>query len=48
MVNHHYIKDSVIQILLAALFMLALGVTYAASAQWSNGRKIAWTFKTAK
>jgi pilus assembly protein CpaC len=36
MVNHHYIKDSVIQILLAALFMMALGVTYIASAQEST------------
>ena len=36
MVNHHYIKDSVIQILMAALFMLALGVAYVASAQEST------------
>ncbi len=36
MVNHHYIKDSIIQILLAALFMLALGLTYIASAQEST------------
>ncbi len=36
MVKHHYIKDSVIQILLAALFTLALGLTYAANAQEST------------
>src|SRR3954469_15475056 len=36
MVNHHYVKDSVLQILLAALFMLALGVTYVANAQEST------------
>jgi len=36
MVKHHYIKDSVIQILLAALFTLALGLAYAANAQEST------------
>lgn len=36
MVKHHYIKDSIIQILLAALFTLALGLTYAANAQEST------------
>ncbi len=36
MVKHHYIKDSVIQILLAALITLALGLTYAANAQEST------------
>ena len=36
MVKHRYIKDSVIQILLAALFTLALGLTYAARAQEST------------
>ena len=36
MVTHHYIKDSVIQILLAALLLLAVGLTYAASAQEST------------
>ncbi len=36
MVKHHYIKDSVIQILLAALLTLAFGFTYAAKAQEST------------
>src|SRR5688572_29617159 len=36
MVKHRYIKDSVIQILLAALFTLALGLAYAARAQEST------------
>ncbi|HEU4713388.1 MAG TPA: type II and III secretion system protein family protein [Pyrinomonadaceae bacterium] len=36
MVKHNYIKDSVIQILLAALFTLALGLSYAANAQEST------------
>jgi pilus assembly protein CpaC len=36
MVKHHYIKDSVIQILLAALMTLALGLAYAANAQEST------------
>jgi pilus assembly protein CpaC len=36
MVKHHYIKDSVIQILLAALITLAFGLTYAANAQEST------------
>lgn len=36
MVKHHYIKDSIIQILLAALVTLALGLTYAANAQEST------------
>jgi pilus assembly protein CpaC len=36
MVKHHYITDSVIQLLLAALFTLALGLTYAATAQEST------------
>lgn len=36
MVKHHYIKDSVIQLLLAALFTLALGFTFAAQAQEST------------
>ncbi|HEX2270120.1 MAG TPA: type II and III secretion system protein family protein, partial [Pyrinomonadaceae bacterium] len=36
MVKHHYIKDAVIQILLAALLTLTLGMTYAANAQEST------------
>jgi pilus assembly protein CpaC len=36
MVKHHYIKDSVIQILLAALLTLAFSLTYAAHAQEST------------
>ncbi len=36
MVKHHYIKDSIIQILLAVLFTLALGLSYAANAQEST------------
>ena len=36
MVKHNYIKDSVIQILMAALFTLALGLSYAANAQEST------------
>ena len=36
MVKHQYIKDSIIQILVAALITLALGLTYAAHAQEST------------
>jgi len=36
MVKHQYIKDSIIQILLAALITLALGLSYAANAQEST------------